>query len=160
MQWRTAAGAALCLGCLLALRLWVVEPITVSSNSMEPTVSAGSIVWLDKAGPRFAGVQIGQLVVFNGPDDGEMPNEAVLLKRVVAIEGQTVVIRDGVLFVDGAEANEPFVNQSTIDGVYFGTVTVPPGRLFVLGDNRESSVDSRDFGPIPITAVQGTLLGQ
>lgn len=160
MQWRTVAGTTLCLGGLLALRLWVVEPITVSSDSMEPTVAAGSIVWLNKAGPRLAGVQPGQLVVFNGPDDGEMPNEAVLLKRVVAIEGQTVAIRDGVLFVDGAEATEPFVNQRTIDGVYFGTVTVPSGQLFVLGDNRESSVDSRDFGPIPVSVVQGTLLEQ
>ena len=62
--------------------------------------------------------------------------------------------------MDGAEATEPFVDQRTIDGVYFGTVTVPPGQLFVLGDNRESSVDSRDFGPIPVTAVQGTVLGQ
>ena len=160
MQRRTVAGAALCLGGLLALRLWVVEPITVSSESMEPTVAAGSIVWLNKAVPRLAGVQPGQLVVFNGPDDGEMPNEAVLLKRVVATEGQTVAILDGVLYVDGTEAKEPFVDQRTIDGVYFGTVTVPPGRLFVLGDNRESSVDSRDFGPIPITAVQGTVLGR
>jgi signal peptidase I len=146
------AGGALCLGGLLALRLWVVEPITVSSESMEPTVAAGSIVWLNKALPRLAGVQPGQLVVFNGPDDGEMPNQAVLLKRVVATEGQSVAILDGVLYVD--------VDQRTIDGVYFGTVTVPPGRLFVLGDNRETSVDSRDFGPIPITAVQGTVLGR
>ena len=160
MQRRTVAGAALCLGGLLALRLWVVEPITVSSDSMEPTVADGGIVWLNKAGPRLAGVQPGQLVVFKGPDDGEMPNEAVLLKRVVATAGQTVAIQDGVLVVDGAEAKEPFVDQRTIDGVYFGTVTVPAGQLFVLGDNRESSVDSRDFGPIPVTAIQGTVLGR
>lgn len=160
MRWRAVAGAALCLGALLALRLWVVEPITVRSDSMEPTVPAGSIVWLDKAGPRLAGVPPGALVVFNGPDDDEMPNEAVLLKRVVAAQGQTVAIRDGVLFVDGAEAREPYVNRRTIDGVYFGTVTVPPGHLFVLGDNRENSIDSRDFGTIPVTAIQGTVLGQ
>lgn len=160
MQWRTVVGAALCLGGLLALRFWVVEPITVSSDSMEPTVAAGSIVWLDKAGPRLAGVQPGRLVVFIGPDDDEMPNEALLLKRVVATQGQTVAIRDGVLFVDGTEAKESFVDPRTIDGVYFGTVTVPPGHLFVLGDNRENSIDSRDFGTIPVTAIQGAVLGK
>jgi signal peptidase I len=160
MPGRTPAVAAACLGGLLALRLWVVEPITVSSTSMEPTVPAGSVVWLNKAGPQLAGVRPGQLVVFTGPDDGEMPNQAVLLKRVVAAAGQTVAIRDGVLYVDGTEAREPYVNRRTIDGVYFGTVTVPPGQLFVLGDNRESSVDSRDFGPIPAAAVHGTVMGQ
>ena len=160
MQWRTVAGTALCVGGLLALRLWVVEPITVSSDSMEPTVAAGSVVWLDKAGPRLTGVQPGRLVVFTGPDDDEMPNEAVLLKRVVATQGQTVAIRDGVLFVDGLEAQEAYVNRRTIDGVYFGTVTVPPGHLFVLGDNRENSIDSRDFGPIPVSAIQGAVLGR
>lgn len=160
MRRRTLAGAALCLGSLLAFRLWVAEPITVSSDSMEPTVTAGSILWLNKAGPRLAGVQSGQLVVFNAPDVPEVTAGAVLLKRVVATQGQTVIIRDGVLFVDGSEAEEPFVNRRTIDGVYFGTVTVPPGHLFVLGDNRETSVDSRDFGPIPATAVQGIILGR
>ena len=160
MQWRTVAGTALCVGGLLALRLWVVEPITVSSDSMEPTVAAGSVVWLDKAGPRLTGVQPGRLVVFTGPDDGEMPNEALLLKRVVATQGQTVAIRDGVLYIDGLEAREAYVNRRTIDGVYFGTVTVPPGHLFVLGDNRENSIDSRDFGPIPVSALQGAVLGR
>ncbi len=131
----------------------------VGSDSMEPTVSAGSFVWLDKASPGLTGVHPGQLVVFRGPDDAEMPNNVVLLKRVVAEGGQTVSMRDGQLYVDGKPAQEPFVDQRTIDGVYFGTVTVPEGELFVLGDNRETSIDSRDFGPIPASEILGTVLG-
>ena len=158
MKGRALAGAGACLGVLLAVRLWALEPITVSSDSMKPTVTAGSVVWLDKASPRLTGVRPGQLVVFRGPDDAEMPNDAVLLKRVVAAGGQTVSMRDGVLFVDGAQATEPYVDQKTIDGVYFGTVTVPAGTVFVLGDNRETSVDSRHFGPIPTSEILGTVL--
>lgn len=159
MNGRALAGAGACLGVLLALRFWVLEPITVSSDSMKPTVAAGSLIWLDKASPGLTGVRPGQLVVFRGPDDAEMPNDAVLLKRVVAAGGQTVSLQDGVLFVDGARATEPFVDQETIDGVYFGPVTVPAGNVFLLGDNRETSVDSRHFGPIPNSEILGTVLG-
>ncbi len=159
MKWRALASTAVLLGGLLALRLWVLEPIMVGSDSMEPTVAAGSFVWLDKVSPGLTGVHPGQLVVFRGPDDAEMPNNVVLLKRVVAKGGQTVSMRDGQLYVDGNPSLEPFVDQRTIDGVYFGAVTVPEGELFVLGDNRERSIDSRDFGPIPASGVIGTVLG-
>ncbi|WP_426976533.1 signal peptidase I [Pseudarthrobacter sp. O4] len=159
MHRRTLAAAAVCLGGLLCLRLWVLEPITVSSVSMEPTIAAGSVVWLNKVAPHVADIRSGQLVVFREPDGGGWRDGGILLKRVVAEGGQTVSVLDGLLYVDGAPANEPYVDQKTIDGVYFGPVTVPPGELFVLGDNRETSIDSRDFGPIPVSAVIGTVPG-
>lgn len=159
MRRRTLAGVAVCLGGLLALRLWVVEPITVTSGSMEPTIAAGSLVWLNKASPRLSAIHAGELVVFREPEVGERRDGSTLLKRVVAEGGQTVSILDGRLYVDGTPAAEPYVDQRSIDGVYFGTVTVPAGKLFVLGDNRETSVDSRDFGPIPAAEVLGTVLG-
>jgi signal peptidase I len=160
MHRRTLAAAAVCLGGLRCLRFWVIEPITVSSGSMEPTIAAGSVVWLNKAAAHVADTPSGQLVAFRDPGGvGGLPEDGLLLKRVVAEGGQSASILDGVLYVDGAPAKEPYVDQRTIDGVYFGTVTVPPGDLFVLGDNRETSIDSRDFGPIPISAVMGTVPG-
>ncbi|MCY1216710.1 Signal peptidase I V [compost metagenome] len=159
MNRRTLAGAGACLGVLLAARLWVLEPVMVSSDSMEPTVKAGSLVWLNKAAPRFGGFHTGQLVMFSGPDDDQVFNESMLLKRVVALEGQEVSMRDGVLFVDGAPVTERFVDQRTIDGVFFGTLTVPADHLFVLGDNRETSIDSRHIGAIPASDVLGTVVG-
>lgn len=158
MRRRTLAGAV-CLAGLLAFRLWVLEPITVNSASMEPTIAAGSMVWLDKASPRLSAIHAGDLVVFREPEVGERRNGSIVLKRVVAGEGQTVAVLDGVLYVDGLPATEPYVDQRSIDGVYFGTVTVPAGALFVLGDNRETSIDSRDFGPIPASEVLGIVLG-
>ncbi len=159
MRRTTLAGVAVCLGALLAFRLWVVEPIMVGSISMEPTVAAGSVVWLDKTAPRLTDLHAGQLVVFPEPEVGGR-SDGLLLKRVVARAGQTVSMKDGVLYVDGVPASEPYVDQKTIDGVYFGTVTVPAGELFVLGDNRETSIDSRHFGPVFESEVLGTVLGR
>ncbi|MDQ0822156.1 signal peptidase I [Arthrobacter sp. V4I6] len=159
MHRRTVAAAAVCLGGLLCLRLGVLEPIWVSSGSMEPTIAAGSLVWLDRTAPRLTDLHSGQPVVFPEPEVGERSDGSILLKRVVAAGGQTVMMKDGVLYVDGVAVTEPYVDQKSIDGVYFGSVTVPAGELFVLGDNRETSIDSRNFGPIPASEVLGTVLG-
>ncbi|WRH26485.1 signal peptidase I [Arthrobacter sp. JZ12] len=135
---------------LLALRLWVVEPLWVSSPSMEPTVPEGSVVLLYHHGS----VSQGTLVGFRAPG-GE---GGTVLKRVVAVGGQTVSIEDAKLLIDGIEVVEPFVDHSRIDGTYFGPITVPEDFVFVLGDNRGASIDSREFGPLPLEAVEGTVL--
>ncbi|MHA7154139.1 signal peptidase I [Arthrobacter sp. TMN-50] len=140
-RWVIAAafvGAAAVLG----LRLTVLEPIIVTSDSMEPSVPRGSIVLLVKMTPSG---EAGSLVAFDNPVDG-----ALTLKRVVAIEGQTVAIRDAELYIDEIRSDEPFVDHESIDGTYYGPVTVPKGHVFVLGDNRATSIDSRDFGPIAV----------
>ncbi len=136
----------------LALRAFVVEPLTVSSDSMEPSITAGSVVLLYKPA-RAELIRNGAVVAFTNPQDGQ---EAI--KRVVAVEGQTVAIRDAVLYVDEEAVPEPFVDHTRIDATYFGPVAVPRGSVFLLGDNRGVSIDSRDFGPIPLTVVHGVLL--
>ena len=146
--------AVLCLGALLVLRLWILEPTIVRSTSMAPTLPEGSVVWLDKVSPDLLGVQAGQLVTFRSPDDG-----AIMVKRVVAVAGQEVAMQDGVLYVDGAAVKEPYVDQRTIDGVYFRKVLLGKNEIFVLGDNRETSIDSRAFGPIPADIVEASVIG-
>ena len=147
-------AAVLCLGALLILRLWFLEPTIVRSSSMAPTLPEGSLVWLDKVSPDLLGVQAGQLVTFRSPDDG-----AIMVKRVVAVQGQSVSMQDGVLHIDGAAVKEPYVDQRTIDGVYFGTVRLQNNEIFVLGDNRETSIDSRAFGAIPADIVEASVIG-
>ncbi|WP_457972760.1 signal peptidase I [Arthrobacter sp. D1-17] len=127
--------------------------MTVSSESMEPSVPRGSIILLYKPGPQLAGVPAGGLVVFSSPEDGRPT-----LKRAVALEGQTVAIEDSVLVVDGAPQPEPGIDHSRIDGTYFGPVTVPSGHVFVLGDNRSGSIDSRSYGSVPLENVQATVV--
>ena len=148
-----AAGGV--LAAVLLVRGLVLEPVTVSSTSMEPTVPEGATVLVDKLGPRLQGVDRGDLVVFRSPDgDGDA------LKRVVALAGQQVALMDAVLHVDGVPVDEPQVDLSRIDGTYFGPVTVPRDTVFVLGDNRAGSIDSREYGAVPLSDVRGRVVAQ
>ena len=81
-----------------------------------------------------------------------------IVKRVVGLPGDVVEIQDAVLLVGGAPVAEPYADLSGIDGVFYGPVTVPAGSVLVLGDDRGRSVDSRDFGPVPVSGVTGRVL--
>lgn len=150
---RKTTTAAVLAAVVLAARLWMLEPMTVSSGSMEPAVPTGSTILLYKPGPSLGGLHAGDLVVFTSPEDGH-----AALKRAIAFQGQSVAIEDSVLLVDGVPQLEPGVDGSRIDGTYFGPVTVPEGHVFVLGDNRSGSIDSRIYGSIPLENVQATVL--
>jgi signal peptidase I len=146
---RSIAAVLAVLAVLVVLRLWVLEPLWVSSSSMEPTIPEGSVVLLY----RHAEPVPGSLVSFANPS-----GPGTMLKRVVAVAGQTVAIEDARLVVDGAAVPEPFVDHSRIDGTYFGPVTVPGGHVFVMGDNRAASIDSRKFGPLPVAEIRATVV--
>ncbi|MFA4840191.1 MAG: signal peptidase I [Agrococcus sp.] len=148
-------AAALLMGAVvvLGLRLWVLEPLTVASDSMEPTVMQGSTLLVSRLHAPADRSDAGRLVVFRSPEDGRST-----VKRLVAVAGQTVAIRDGVLYVDGAAVREPYVDPSRVDGTFFGLMQVPAGHVFVLGDNRAVSTDSRDFGAVPVEDLIGAVL--
>ena len=147
---RWAIGAGLVLAVLLLARAFVLTPVAVHGVSMEPTVHDGTALvarWVDPGDVRR-----GQLVVFRDPQG------TLALKRVVGVAGDDVAIRDAVLEVDDRPVNEPYVDESRIDGTYFGPVHVPAGTLFVMGDNRSPSIDSRAYGPIRFDRVIGKVL--
>ena len=119
---------------------------------MEPTLQEGSVVLVDKVGPRLGGVHREDVVVFRSPQDGRDS-----IKRVVAVGGEQVAIRDAELYVDGKLVSEPQVDRSRIDGLWFGPVAVPQGTVFVLGDARSGSIDSRVYGPLPLSSIVGRV---
>jgi signal peptidase I len=150
---RLLSAALIPVLIVLAVRTWLVEPFTVSSDSMAPAIPAGAVVLLYKPPAAAGGLPHGAVVAFASPIDGR-----TAIKRVIAVEGQSVAIRDSELFVDDVAVPEPSIDHSRIDGTYFGPEKVPAGTVFVLGDNRGVSIDSRDFGAVPLKAIQGILL--
>lgn len=147
-----ACAAVVLVGTAL-LRATVVAPVRVSSASMEPTYRAGDVVLVTQWAPDPAELGRGDLVVFEDPAEHRS-----MLKRVVGLPGESVVVKDGVLFVDDVRVREPWVDHALVDGYFSRTFHVPPGEVFVMGDNRGNSVDSRDYGPVGASELEGTVV--
>ena len=152
VSWRFVAALAAMLLIAVVVRTQLVDIVRVSSDSMAPTVCTGGTVVVSRLRAGTP-VHVDDIVTFSSPTDG-----AETIKRVVAVEGQSVAIEDAQLVVDGQVVNEPYVDHATIDGVYFGPVRVPAGSVFLLGDHREVSIDSRAFGAVPVTSLDGRML--
>jgi signal peptidase I len=140
-----AAVAAL---FLLVSGILPVQAIRVPTDSMTPTVQAGDHLLLDK---RDRSAAVGEVVVLDDPQGG-----GPIVKRVVAVGGDEIGIEDGILVRNGRPVVEPY-SDTFLDGVYYGPYVIPQGQLWVLGDNRYDSIDSRDFGPIDASTVLGRV---
>ena len=151
---RNAALVALLAIVALGLLLvpLVAEPFRIPSASMAPTIQAGDHVVVDKRAYRDAAPDRGELAVFRAPGAGE-----VTLKRVIGVPGDQVAIEDGALLVNGRRQTEPYADPASIDSEFFGPITVRPGTVFVLGDNRADSIDSRDFGAVRTDRLIGRV---
>jgi signal peptidase I len=134
------------------LRGSIAAPTSISSSSMLPTLAKGDVVLVDR-GVKAADLERGDLITFTGPVDGR-PN----LKRIIGLPGESVVIKDAVLHVDGRPVAEPYVDHAAIDAYFSRTFDVPTGTVFVMGDNRGNSEDSRDYGPVDTDDVTGRVL--
>jgi signal peptidase I len=135
---------------MVALRSWVLDPVRVSSESMAPTLHRDHVLVVQKLG--HGSPSRGQLVAFHDPAQG-----ALTVKRVVGLGGDEVEIRDAVLYVNNRAVDEPPVDYAHISGLFFGPARVPAGNVFVLGDNRLNSIDSRSYGPVPVDRVAGRV---
>jgi signal peptidase I len=135
-----------------AARTWVIATYTVPTASMVPTIDVGDRFVVDRLVYLYRQPQAGDIVLFDDPDK-VLP---ALVKRVVAVAGHTVDLKDGSVVIDGVPALEPYTyGKPSLPGPVPMPVTVPPGYVWVMGDNRTDSADSRFFGPIPVTSIHG-----
>jgi signal peptidase I len=141
------------LVALVATWALAAEPLRISSTSMEPSLRSGEHVLVEKVSYRLHPPRRDDLIVFRPPDGG-----GLAVKRVVAVAGDTVGLEDGVLVVNGVSVRESYVDHRTIDSVYFGPETVPDDAIFVMGDNRGPSIDSRSYGSVDVDAVVGRII--
>ena len=161
------------LAVAIVLKTFVVQAFFIPSGSMEPTLEPGDRVLVQKV---VYGPDRGDVIVFSdpqgrpGPDRGivggfahwlsstlgiERPEHEDFIKRVIGLPGETVELRDGRLYVDGVRIHEPYL-KGAVDTRDYGPVRVPEGALFVLGDNRLNSNDSRfGLGFVPVDKVVG-----
>jgi signal peptidase I len=140
VYWATAVVLALLIG--FGVRTFGFELIRVSGNAMDMTLSSGEIVLVQKSVYYAAKPARGDIVGVNSP-------EGLLIRRVVALPGETIEIKGGVTYVNGEALEEPYVFQK--DGGDCPLTTIPDGCYFVMGDNRVNTDDSRTFGLIKNT---------
>ena len=128
----------------LVVQQFLVKPYAIPSESMEPTLVGGDRVLVSRITYHFRSPERGDVIVFHPPGyEGAVP----LIKRVVAVGGDTVSVHDGRLWLNGTAQDEPYLKESLIEGEYPET-TIKPGYVWAMGDNRKASGDSRYFGPV------------
>jgi signal peptidase I len=141
----------------LLINLFLAQATRVYGQSMEPNLHTDQRLVVEKLSYNR---QIRQILGLSGPKRGDVivirlqsQGDELLIKRVIGLPGDIVEIHDGRVFVNGQALNEPYL-AGTTSGFYAST-TVPPLQVFVLGDNRGFSNDSRSFGTIPLEDVVG-----
>jgi signal peptidase I len=143
-------GAILLIGGVL--RWGVLQPYVIRQPSMEPGLVSGDRIVVNRLAYRGSAPARGDVVVFAFPKD----LKRTFVKRVIAAEGETVELRDNKVFVNGNAIQEPYVKPG--DYPPYGPETVPVGKVFVLGDNRRESEDSREWGLLPKNYLLGKAL--
>lgn len=172
IRWVEAIAIAMVIA--LFLRAFVVEPVIVDGSSMENTLLSGDRLIIYKLGYSFSPPQRGDIIVLQMEKGAArfspflsrfsifqkaIPglNEVDYIKRVIAVPGDEVDIRDGFVYVNGEKIDEPYVKVSgaTEERIVSFPLTVQPEKVLVMGDNREYSQDSRNIGMIDYERIKG-----
>jgi signal peptidase I len=169
--------AALCL--TLVMKANVAQAFFIPSASMEPQLQEGDRVLVSRTAYRLHDVRRGDIVVFPSPtadpvDEGFVertvndlletvalrdPGEDELIKRVLGLPGETIAGVDGRVVIDGRVVSEPYLPDD-VRTADFGPVTIPEGHVFVMGDNRGNSADSRVIGAIEVDTIVGRAIAR
>lgn len=156
---------ALTLIIFFVIQNFVAQPYKVKQQSMEHTLEPEQYVLVDKLTPRFDTYKRGDIVVFEPPEDWVQPERTPFIKRVIGVGGDSVEVRDdGLVYVNGVALDESSYLFAASQGDPPEPTTadpdlslwrIPAGELFLMGDHRGNSADSRQFGPVPVGQVVG-----
>jgi signal peptidase I len=151
------------LSIFLIVYLFVMQPHQVNGQSMHSTFENGEYLLTDKISYKFNKPERGDVVVFKAPPAAQCPEGAGcdFIKRVIGIPGDSVEVRDNLVWVNGQAIDEPYLDEEvqTRPGAFTanGMVTVPTNEYMVMGDNRPHSSDSRVWGPVPFENIVGKV---
>jgi signal peptidase I len=157
VEWVAVIVGALVVA--LVVKTFLFQAFYIPSGSMEPTLKKGDRVLVNKLSYDLHDVHRGDIVVFKLPAEKVGPDGIKdLIKRVVGLPGEVIESRSGQVYIDGKLLREPYLPKGvTTDNPPIQKQTVPEGHIFVMGDNRDNSADSRfaNRGPIPINTIVG-----
>jgi signal peptidase I len=139
------------IGFAVVIIIFLYQPVKVEGTSMAPLISDNERIFINKLVYKFEPISRGDVVVFWYPND----RTKSFIKRVVGLPGETVEIRQGHVYVNAKALEEPYVLPAYLDSNNFSSFTVPAHQYFVMGDHRDSSNDSRMFGPVPAEFIYG-----
>jgi signal peptidase I len=149
--WSWLREFAMALGISIFIIVFLYQPVKVEGTSMMPGLADQERIFINKYAYRLGAVERGDVVVFRYPGD---PSKNYI-KRIVGMPGDRIEIVRGAVLVNGTRFEEPYVPKSFRDDRSMTEVTVPAGSYFVLGDHRNLSSDSRDFGTVERDAIFG-----
>ena len=142
----------------IVVYLFAIQPNEIRGASMDTTFEDGEYILTNKLVYRFGQPQKGDVVVFQSPENDDID----FIKRIIGTEGDRIMISNNDVYVNGQIIQENYAQEPTtlIDGGFLSDgqeVVVPPNHIFVMGDNRPHSSDSRSFGPVPLQDVIGKV---
>jgi len=168
---------AVALGLALGIQAFLVKPFRIPSESMVPTLAVGQRVLVDRVSPRFGEPSRGDVMVFKPPKGADENQCGVrrpartpcpkgtggesdmnFIKRVVAVEGDKLSVKKGRVYLDGELQKETEFIQKSADCETCNLpleITIPKDHIYMMGDNRGESADSREWGPVPVDSVIG-----
>lgn len=142
----------------IVVYLFVLQPNQVKGASMEPTFHSGEYILTSKITYKFRPMERGDVIVFKSPKNPDIE----YIKRIIGLPGDKVLIKNGEVYVNDRFIDERYISAKTNlwDGGFAKedvSIIVPSGEIFVMGDNRPRSSDSREFGPVPISSIIGQV---
>lgn len=137
----------------LLLIHFVVRSFYIPSGSMLETLQINDYILVNEVVYRIGHPARGEIAVFHPPQETYAGDKNDLIKRIVAIEGDEIAVRDGVLYLNGAPTLEPYIAEQPLND--FPPTRIRPGHVFMMGDNRNDSMDSRVFGQVPMENLVG-----